>query len=149
MLSVSHTVHIDLSVEDVYAYLVDVGNHPEWHGHITGAEVQPPGALRVGSEVHYTAEVMGRVTRSAMRVEGLIPYQTWLLRSTNDAAPVETAYHFEPSSESTRLTIRTSLYGGYPPLARDMVQTQMEKTLREQAARIKSVLEQRSTTARS
>jgi hypothetical protein len=54
---------------------------------------------------------------------------------------VETVYSFEPAGNGTKLTIAMDLTGGYPAAAEGMIKGQMQKSLDEQAQRIKQIVE--------
>jgi hypothetical protein len=55
--------------------------------------------------------------------------------------PVETVYVFEPSGAGTRLTVSMELTGGFPAMAEAAVKASMQKSMEEQAARMKQNLE--------
>ena len=141
MPSVSSTVTISQPVEKVFAYVVNVANHKAWQAGILDAKVSPDGPLGVGSTYQYTSEVMGHRLQTAMQISAFEPNQKWAVKTTGVPTPVETVYTFEPAGSGTRLTVSMELAGGYPKAAEAMVKQQMQKSMDEQAARIKQMVE--------
>jgi hypothetical protein len=141
MPSVSATTTINQPVDKVFNYVVTVDNHKAWQAGILDARLTPPGPAALGSVYTYTTEVMGRRIESAMKVSAFEPNKKWAVQTTNVPRPVETAYLFEPAGAGTQLTISMELTGGYPAMAEAMVKQQMQKSLDEQAQRIKQFVE--------
>ncbi len=141
MASVSSSVTINQPVEKVFGYVAAVENHKAWQAGILDAKVTPAGPLAVGSVYHYTSEVMGRRFETAMQLSAFEPNKRWSVKTTGVPRPVETVYAFEGAGNTTKLTISMELTGGYPAAAEAMVKQQMQKSLDEQGARIKQMVE--------
>jgi len=78
MPTLSTTTTIAQPIERVYAYVIDVANHPAWQVGIKEARVAPPGPVVLGSTYTYTTEVMGQRIQSQLQVSGLEPNRLWL-----------------------------------------------------------------------
>jgi hypothetical protein len=65
----------------------------------------------------------------------------WSVKTTGVPRPVETVYAFDGTGNTTNLTITMELSGGYPAAAEAMIKQQMQKSLDEQGARIKQIVE--------
>jgi uncharacterized protein YndB with AHSA1/START domain len=57
MINLEHSVVIDRSVEDVFAYVADQTNEPKWHTDVL--EVRPEGRVELGSTVTWLVKFMG------------------------------------------------------------------------------------------
>lgn len=141
MPSVSSEVNINQPVEKVFGYVVDVANHKAWQAGIIEASVTPAGPLGVGSTYQYTTEVMGHKMKTAVQISAFEANRKWAIKTTGVPTPVETVYLFEPAGGGTKLTVSMELSGGYPKPAEAMVKQQMQKSMDEQAARIKQMVE--------
>ncbi len=141
MTSVSATTTINQPVDKVFSYVTSVENHKAWQPGILDAKLTPAGPLAVGSVYHYTTEVMGRRMETQLQVSALEPNKKWAVKTAGVPRPVETVYSFEPAGNGTKLTVAMDLTGGYPAAAEGMIKGQMQKSLDEQAQRIKQIVE--------
>ncbi len=141
MASVSSSVTINQPVEKVFTYITDVANHKAWQAGIVDAKVTPAGPVALGSIYHYTSQVMGRNMETQLQVSAFEPNKKWNIKTTGVPNPVETVYQFEAAGNGTKLTISMELTGGYPAAAEGMIKAQMQKTMDEQANRIKQITE--------
>lgn len=137
MPTLSTTTTIAQPIERVYAYVIDVANHPAWQAGIKEARVAPPGPVVLGSTYTYTTEVMGQRIQSQLQVSGLEPNRLWAVKTIGVPNAVETIYRFEPDGPGTRLTLSMEIpAGAYPAAVEGMIKQQMLKSLEEQAERI-------------
>lgn len=139
MATASATTLINQPVEQVFNYIIDVNNHKSWQAGILEARAAPAGPVAAGTTYTYTTEVMGRKMETATKVSRFEANKTWAIETTGVPRPVETVYSFAPEGSGTRLTISMELSGGFPAAAEGMIKQQMEKSLTEQAARIKQM----------
>ncbi len=137
MASVSSSVMINQPVDKVYNYVINVDNHKAWQAGILEAKLSPPGPVNFGSVYTYTSEIMGRKFETKMMVSALEPNKKWSVKTMGVPQPVETAYVFEGVGAATKLTVSMELAGGFPAAAEAMVKQQMQKSMDEQAMRMK------------
>jgi uncharacterized protein YndB with AHSA1/START domain len=141
MANVISTTTINKPVDQVYSFVVNPANHKLWQAGILEAKVTPEGPVAVGSVYHYTTEVMGRRMETLLQVSALEPNKTWAVKTAGVPRPVETVYSFEDTGGATKLTIAMELSGGYPAAAEGMIKQQMAKSLGDQCAMIKQMVE--------
>jgi uncharacterized protein YndB with AHSA1/START domain len=142
MTSVSSSTTINQPVEKVFNLLTQVENQKNMQPGILEVKVTPPGAVAVGSLLHYTSEYAGKKYESAVQVSAYEPNKKWATKTTGVPKPVETAYTFEPAGNGTKLTISTELIpGSYPAMAEPTIKAQWQKTFDESCARIKQMAE--------
>jgi len=135
-------VIINQPVEKVFNYVTAVENHKAWQAGILEATLTPPGPVAFGSIYTYTSNVMGRKFETKMMVSALEANKKWSVKTAGVPNPVETAYVFEGVGGATKLTVSMELSGGFPAAAEAMVKQQMQKSMDEQAQRMKQNLEQ-------
>lgn len=112
MLYVNSRIDIGQPVDRVFRYVVDVATHRDWQEDLVDAYVTPASPVQVGSVYHYTSEVMGRRTHSAMQVTKFDENWRFMLSTSTILNRVETAFHFEAINGTTRLMVTTKLEGG-------------------------------------
>ena len=141
MASVASNITINQPVDRVFAYVTGVENHKAWQAGILDAKVSPPDApIGVGSIYQYTSEVMGRRMETQMQVSAFAPNSMWAITTVGVPTPVTTVYQFQDAGGATNLTISMELTGGYPAAAEGAIKAQMQKSLDEQANRIKQMV---------
>jgi len=141
MASISSSTVINQPVEKVFNYVVAVENHKAWQAGIQDARVTPPGPIAIGSTYVYTSQVMGRKMETQMQVTALVLNQKWAIKTVGIPNSVETVYLFESTGSGTKLTISMDVpAGAYPAAAEGMIKQQMQKSLEEQAGRVKQMV---------
>jgi hypothetical protein len=138
--SVSSSITINQPVDKVFNYVITVENHKAWQEGIVDAKVAPAGPVAVGSTYQYTSKMMGIQMQTQMQVSAFEPKKQWNITTVGVPTPVTTAYQFEGDGSTTKLTISMELTGGYPAAAEAAVKQQMQKSLDEQANRIKKIV---------
>ena len=140
MASVASSITINQPVDKVFAYVIGVENHKAWQAGIVDATVAPAAPIGVGSVYTYTNEVMGRKMQTQLQVSAFSPNSLWAITTVGVPTPVTTVYQFADAGGATNLTVSMELTGGYPAAAEAMVKQQMQKSMDEQAARIKQMV---------
>ena len=134
-------ITINRPVEEIFSWLTEFANHPQWQPNLVEAQVTSPGPLRVGATYRYVSEVMGRRFPSTGEVTAYEPDRIWGQRSHDGPVPVETIYQFEPDQSSTKITVTLKADIGSFPNGGGFVKGQLIKNLDEQNARLKQILE--------
>jgi uncharacterized protein YndB with AHSA1/START domain len=62
-MTITHTIEIARSPEDVFAYIDQVARHPEWQDGLVSTRVVTEGPLRVGSKIAEVRKLGGREQR--------------------------------------------------------------------------------------
>lgn len=135
------TTTINQPVDKVFSYVTNVENHKAWQAGILEAHVSPPGPIALGSVYAYTSTASGMKFQSSMQVTQFEANKKWAVSTVGVPKPVETVYLFEPAGAGTKLTVSMELTGGYPAMAEAAVKASMQKSMEEQAARVKANLE--------
>ena len=66
-MTITHTVEIACSPENVFAYLDEVTRHPEWQEGLVSTGVVTEGPLRVGSKIAEVRRLGGREQAVTLR----------------------------------------------------------------------------------
>jgi uncharacterized protein YndB with AHSA1/START domain len=126
------TIEIPRTPEDVFAYLTDASNLPEWQAGVKTATVRDgrieESRLLLGRELHTTLEI----------VEQDVP-RLFTLRALDSPMPFSVRHELEPADGGTRLTVTAE--GGVPGFAAGLLARRAEKHFRKDFERLKQILE--------
>ena len=128
-------VDIDRSPEDVYAYLTDVSNLPQWQSGVHAAR-------REGSQIHESRHMLGRELSTTLEIEEEDPPRVFALRAVDGPVPFSVRHELEPSGGGTRLTVTGEGDAGLlPGFAAGIMARRAEKQFRKDFERLKKLLE--------
>lgn len=108
MITFTNTVEIRRPVQDVYSYLADLGNVPEWNSAITAATKITPGVPRVGTRYRLRRDVPDAGT-DHLEVAALEPTHRLALRGTLNNYHVRLEYRLSESPAGTSLRNQVEL----------------------------------------
>jgi uncharacterized protein YndB with AHSA1/START domain len=108
MITFTNTVEIPRPVQDVFSYLADLDNVPEWNSAITAATKITPGAPRVGTTYRLRREIPHAGT-DHLEVAALEPTHRLALRGTLNTYHVRFEYQLSESPSGTSLRNQVEL----------------------------------------
>jgi len=126
------TIEIARTPEDVFAYLTDVSNVPEWQSGVRSA------TLRAG-RIEEKRSLLGRELRTSLEIVEQDPPRLFTLRALNSPVPFTVRHELEPAGDGTRLTVVAQ--GEVPGFASGLVARRAEKQFRNDFARLRQILE--------
>jgi uncharacterized protein YndB with AHSA1/START domain len=107
-----HEIVIARAPADVFAYLADLANLPEWQGSVVEIRPEDNGKLRTGARFTEVRRVAGRRLESTLEVETVQPDRELTLRAVAGPVPGRVRHLLEPVADGTRLRIVGELAGG-------------------------------------
>jgi carbon monoxide dehydrogenase subunit G len=126
------TIEIARTPEDVFAYLTDLTNLPEWQGDVKSA------SLRDG-RIEETRSLLGREIHTTLEVVEQEAPRVFTLRAIDSPVPVTVRHELEPTDDGTRLTV--TVEGKVPGFAAGLLTRHVEKQFRKDFERLKQILE--------
>ncbi len=81
MQRVERTARIPAPPQDVFAYLADLDNIPQWQAGVTGVRRTSPGPVQAGATAEVVREVMGKPIVAPLLVSGYQPPHRLEIRS--------------------------------------------------------------------
>jgi uncharacterized membrane protein len=137
-------VVIDRPVADVFAYITDVRNLPDWQASAEKADWEGDGAVGVGSRMRERRTFVGRTIETTLEVTAFEPDRLFELESAGGPIPLRVRHEFEPANGSTRVRVAAEgKPGGLFKLAERMAQKQAERQFTRDFERLKEILESR------
>ena len=145
MAPMVHSVEIDRSREDVFAYVTDPTRFPEWQAAVVRAGRQGSGPLQQGSRISLTRKMGKREQTMTSELTEYSPPESYAFRVVDGPVRAIGKGRFEPlgEGERTRFTFELDFEGhGFGKLLVPLfVRRQAAKELPESHANLKRRLE--------
>ncbi len=140
MIEFDHVEEIDRPPEEVFAYVTNLANLPEWQSGVREATVEGP--MRAGATVRERRRLLGRDLSTTLEVSEYEPGRRFSLRARSGPLPFEVTHSFEPSGAGTRLVFHGEAKPpGFLRLTRGMVKGMAEREFSAYFKTLKQVLE--------
>jgi carbon monoxide dehydrogenase subunit G len=136
------TIEIARPPEEVFAYLTDVSNLPEWQSGVRSAEIVGGGEPRAGARIAESRHLLGRELQTTLEIAEYEPPRLFALRALDGPVPFSVRHELAPAGGGTRLTVTGEGDAGLlPGLAAGIVVRRAERQLRRDFERLRRLLE--------
>ncbi len=127
------TIEIARTPEDVFAYLTDASNLPQWQEGVKSA------SLRDG-RIEESRSLLGRELDTTLEIVEQEEPRLFTLRALDGPVRVTIRHELEPADDGTQLTVTAEgdIPGGF---AAGLVARRVEKQFRKDFERLKQILE--------
>jgi hypothetical protein len=95
---------VDRHVDQVFAFLVDLGRAPDWNPGLTEARQTSDGPLGVGTTILYTGKFLGRAFESLAECTAYVAGERFTTKTTSGPIHLEVDSTLQPVDGATRLT---------------------------------------------
>jgi uncharacterized protein YndB with AHSA1/START domain len=144
MVRVEHSLVIACPPEEVFAYVTDPANLPEWQS--TALEASSEGPVQQGARVSEVRKFLGRKMETKLEVTAYEPGRRFGLKVISGPVPFTADQTLEPTDGGTRLSM--VLEGepeGFFKLTEPLVERAARRQVETDFAQLKDILEARST----
>jgi uncharacterized membrane protein len=93
-ITIKQSVVIHLPAEEVFAYLSEVENLPDWSGPMIAIRKISPGALQVGARMRSTLQLLGRWMDITFEIVEYEPDRYLTIKSLSGTTPCLFCYQF-------------------------------------------------------
>ena len=144
-MKVEHTVVINRPVGEVFSYLTNPDNLPEWQSGVTEARKEGEGLLGAGSRLTEVRTFLGKRISSTLEVTAYEPDREFSIRVVTGPIPFAVRHVFEPADGGTRITFSgEGEPGNLFKLAEPLVARAVKRQSEADFATLKRVLEARA-----
>jgi uncharacterized protein YndB with AHSA1/START domain len=141
MIKVEKSIFINKPPAEVFAFVTAEGNYTKFQAGVT--EVIEGGPRNtVGSQFTEVRKFMGQDMRTTLEILEFVPNTKWVAKVVKGPVPYTVTVSYEASDSGTKYTTRVEGEPkGFFKIAEGMVANQLEKTLSEDAEKLKELLE--------
>lgn len=145
MITQESQIVIRRPVEEVFTYLANPENNPQWEKAVVESKLITSGPLRVGSEFSERVKLIGSPIQVVCTIlEYDFPRVIAYRSDTSSRVKYEGRIQFESAGRDTRLTFTgKNQLGGFYRILEPLMRGEMEKELGDDLKKLKSVLEER------
>jgi hypothetical protein len=131
---------------EVAAFACDPDRIPLWYPNIKLVEWKTAPPLRVGTQLAFVAQFLGRRLAYTYEVVEHAPGERLVMRTAEGPFPMETTYTWESTGDGhTRMTLRNrGTPRGFSLLAAPFMRLAMQRANRKDLALLKNILERRA-----
>ncbi len=142
MISAAASVFVERPIEEVFAYIAEMGNTQQWQADVTRAEVTSNGPLGVGSTGIFAQKVMGREISNEFEITAYDPPYQLCFKTIAGPVSFEGCQTCEEQNGGTLVTMHMNgEAGGFFKVAEGMLQGQVQKSFERDLNMLKQVLE--------
>lgn len=147
-----HSVVIHLPAEEIFAYLSDVENLPDWSGPMIATRKISPGAFQVGARVRSTLHLLGRWMDITFEIIEYEPGRCLTIKSVSGTTPCLFCYQFEPVADGgTNLSLEAVIHlsGGMLGLSESAISNVARRQIEHDLLTLRDLLEASAISGRS
>lgn len=136
------SVVINRPVDEVFAYMMDIRNWPQWHAGMLEAEQTSESPVGVGTTFRGVNQSLGRRMEWTSEITAYEPNKKVEQKLISGPMTFEQYITFEPLEVGTKLTlVGEGEMGGFFKLAEPIVNRMMQRQLDGSFANLKDILE--------
>lgn len=141
MIKAENSIVIQKPAQEVFAFTNDPENTTKWQAGVVSVKY-PDGAPKEGTQFIEVRKFMGKDMETTLEITALEPGEVYSARTLNGPVSFEITVNFESVNGGTKMsTTIEGEAGGFFKLAEGVVAKQLEKSLKEDNERLKSILE--------
>jgi uncharacterized protein YndB with AHSA1/START domain len=142
MVKIEQSVVINRPVEDVFAFMSNPKNDPQWQSDTTETEITSQGPIGVGTTYRDVTEFLGRRIESIYEFTEYEANRKLSLKTTSGPIPIEATITWESVEDGTEVNFSASgEVGGFFKLAEPLVGRMTQRTWATNYANLKDLLE--------
>ncbi|UCD97355.1 MAG: SRPBCC family protein [Chloroflexota bacterium] len=142
MVQLESKVFINRPPRDVFDYINEPSNSPNYQSGTKSASWVSDGPIGVGSTWKTTTSLLGREIEAELQITDYQPPNQTTFKSISGPIPIEVTAKVEPQDSGSLLTFSGKVeLGGFFKIAEGLAAKQFEKQMNEDNQRLKKLLE--------
>jgi uncharacterized protein YndB with AHSA1/START domain len=143
LVTIEHSLVVERPAADVFAYLTEPANLPEWQASVL--EAKSDGPIQPGAKLTELRKFLGIRIESTLEVTDHEPSEQFTLRVVAGPVSIEVRHHLTPTNRGTRLdVVLEGETGDFLELGQPIVERAIRRELVADFATLKDLLEARS-----
>lgn len=149
MLTIEESIVIHRPIEEVFAYVSDQRNSPQWQDGVVEVQQTPESPVGVGTKTTLVRVFLGRRLEQHAEFVAYEPPTMFAFKSSS-GPPTTGTNRFEATAEGTKVTIAFEMQaGGLFALAEPLVARNLRRSVDAALGNLKDLLESRAVEASS
>jgi uncharacterized membrane protein len=145
MIKVEDSIVINRPIEEVFAYVSDLTNAPEWQTGLIEVRKTTPEPPGVGTRYTFVRKFLGRKLEASNEFNVYEPCQIITFTTTSGPVSVEASYLFDETAEGTKVTCKMDMQtGGFSRLAEPLIASSVRREMSAEFGYLKDLLESRA-----
>ena len=145
MITVNVAIHINRAPDEVFTFISDFANNPQWQNGMQKCTFTSPPPLGVGSTYEQEAKFLGRPILSTFKVLAYEPGQMVKATTVTSSFPITFTRRVEPDGEGSLVTaVIEGDSSGFFRLAEPLMRWMVNRSIQGDYAKLKQVLEANS-----
>lgn len=145
MINVEDSIVINRPIEEVFAYVSDLTNAPEWQTGLIEVRKTTAEPIGMGAQFTFVRKFLGRKLEASNRFTAYKPNQIITFVTTTGPMAVEASYLFAAEPDGTRVTCRMEMKPqGFTRLAEPLIAASVRREMSAEFGYLKDLLESQS-----
>lgn len=144
MIKLEGSIIVRRPIEEVFAFVADQRNGPEWQSGLLEVRPTSEGALGLGTKHIFVRKFMGRRLEATNEYIEYKPNKKFAFRSTSGPMEFKAGYLTESTAEGTKLTAWIEMQPkGFAGLAEPLIASSLKRDVLANLGKLKDLLESR------
>jgi len=136
------SILINRPIEEVFTYVSDLQNGPQWQTGLFEVRRLSQGSLGIGTQFASVRKFMGKKLEGVVELVVYEPNRKIVIKAPSGSVPFEQAFLFEPTTEGTKLSTVIQLFtSGFMGLAEPMIAASLKREMETAFGDLKELLE--------
>ena len=145
MIHIEDSIVINRPINEVFAYISDLTNAPEWQTRLLEVRRTTTAPLGVGSQFTFVRKFLGRKLEATNEFTQYLPNEVVTFVTTSGPVSVEASYLLQTRAADTRVTCQMAMkVEGFSRLAEPLIAASVRREMSAEFAYLKDLLESRT-----
>jgi uncharacterized membrane protein len=150
LINVETSIIIHRPIEEVFTYVSDFRNAPQWQAGIVEVRQTPESPVGVGTQITFVRTFLGRKIEGTSEIVEYEPPTKHTFTSISGPLPFTVTRIFEPTAEGTKVSILFEMQpGGVFTLAESLIARSLRTSVDADFGKLKGLLENRLSVSSS
>ena len=142
MIYIDHTVTIDRPLEEVWDFVSDPANNPQWQSGVELSDQSPSGPIKIGTRVRIVRKFMGQRIEVVFETTVFEPNTQFAFKSLSGPLPISGSMAVAATDSGTEMTYQgTGEAAGVHGLSETIISGLVNKQVKDDLKALKRLLE--------